>query len=158
MRPALAQMLGCEDVRIIVRMHPNLINRVDTSSLVAYSGVVDGTLYHDMQELLCVSDLLITDYSSSMFDFSMQGRPCVLYATDVQEYDRGYYFDITKLPYPLARNEEELLAAITSFDARSYAARLEAFFTQEVGFVERGEAARVLAEWIVEHSAVTAAK
>ena len=158
MRPALAQMLGCEDVRIIVRMHPNLINRVDTSSLVAYSGVVDGTRYHDMQELLCVSDLLITDYSSSMFDFSMQGRPCVLYATDVQEYDRGYYFDITKLPYPLARNEEELLATITSFDARSYAARLEAFFTQEVGFVERGEAARVLAEWIVEHSAVTAAK
>lgn len=151
-RPALAKMLGCDDVSVIVRMHPNLINKVDTSSLVAFKGVVDGTRYHDMQELLCISDILITDYSSSMFDFSMQGRLCMLYATDVEEYDRGYYFDITNLPYPLARNENELLNIVNTFDANRYSARLEAFFDKEVGLVERGVAAKALAEWIVERS------
>lgn len=151
-RPALMKMLGAQSVTVIVRMHPNLINRVDTSSLVAYEGVVDGTRYHDMQELLCVSDLLITDYSSSMFDFSMQNRPCVLYATDVEQYDRGYYFDITKLPYPLARNEQELIAIAGGFDAVAYEAHLGEFFAKEVGLVERGVAAQALAEWIVKRS------
>jgi CDP-glycerol glycerophosphotransferase len=151
-RPALKRMLGSEDVTVIVRMHPNLINKVDTSSLVDYEGVVDGTRYHDMQELLCVSDLLITDYSSSMFDFSMQGKPCMLYATDVEEYDRGYYFDFTQLPYPLARNVEEFIAMAEGFDVAAYEAHLGEFFAKEVGLVERGVAAQALAEWIVKRS------
>ncbi len=151
-RPALMKMLGSEDVTVIVRMHPNLINKVDTSSLVDYEGVVDGTRYHDMQELLCVSDLLITDYSSSMFDFSMQGKPCMLYATDVEEYDRGYYFDFKQLPYPLARNEQELITMAEGFDVAAYEAHLGEFFAKEVGLVERGVAAKALAEWIVGHS------
>lgn len=151
-RPALAKMVGSENVTVIVRMHPNLINKVDTSSLIAFEGVVDGTRYHDMQELLCISDVLITDYSSSMFDFSMQRRPCLLYATDIEEYDRGYYFDLTKLPYPLARNEEELLSVISNFDTESYASHLTEFFDKEVGLIESGIAAQSLADWLVQHS------
>jgi CDP-glycerol glycerophosphotransferase len=145
-------MVGSENVTVIVRMHPNLINKVDTSSLIAFEGVVDGTRYHDMQELLCISDVLITDYSSSMFDFSMQRRPCLLYATDIEEYDRGYYFDLTKLPYPLARNEEELLSVISNFDTESYASHLTEFFDKEVGLIESGIAAQSLADWLVQHS------
>lgn len=149
---ALRRHYATDNVTIIVRMHPNLIGKVSTSSLVAFEGVVDGTRYHDMQELLTTADMLITDYSSSMFDFTMQGRPCILYATDVAEYDRGYYFNFRELPYPLAENEDELEALIDNFDHEGYTSRLEEFFTYRVGLNESGHAAQALAEWMVSHS------
>lgn len=146
--PALRRMLRTENVSVIVRMHPNFIGKADTSSLVAYDNVVDGTLYHDMQELLIASDMLITDYSSSMFDFTMQRRPCLLYATDVADYDRGYYFDFRDLPFPLAESEDALLKLIEEFDMEGYAESLDNFFTHRVGLVEDGHAAEALAEWM----------
>lgn len=149
---ALRRHYATDNVTVIVRMHPNLIGKVSTSSLVAFEGVVDGTRYHDMQELLTTADMLITDYSSSMFDFTMQGRPCILYATDVAEYDRGYYFNFRELPYPLAENEDELEALIDNFDHEGYTSRLEEFFTYRVGLNESGHAAQALAEWMVSHS------
>lgn len=152
MLAALRRHYATERVSVIVRMHPNLIGKVDTASLVAYEGVVDGTRYHDMQELLTAADMLITDYSSSMFDFTMQRRPCLLYATDVAQYDRGYYFNFRDLPYPLAETEDELVALVENFDAEAYAAKLEEFFTQRVGLKEEGRAAEALAEWMVSRA------
>ena len=106
------------------------------------------TLYHDMQELLCISDMLITDYSSSMFDFAMLHRPCLLYATDVDQYDRGYYFDFAEMPFPLARNMQELESIVAEFDNELYEQRLDSFFEERVGFVEDGHAAEALAGWM----------
>ena len=149
--PAIGKMFGGENVAVLVRMHPNLIGKVDTSHLVAYEGVCDATLYHDMQELLSVADMLITDYSSSMFDFALQGRPCLLYATDANAYDRGFYFDLKELPFPLTENQEQLLATIEKFDIEAYTSRLNTFFTERVGLKEDGHAAEALAEWMVAH-------
>ena len=149
--PAISKMFGGENVAVLVRMHPNLIGKVDTSHLVAYNNVYDATLYHDMQELLSVADMLITDYSSSMFDFALQGRPCLLYATDANAYDRGFYFDLKELPFPLTENQEQLLATIEKFNIEAYTSRLNAFFTERVGLKEDGHAAEALAEWMVAH-------
>lgn len=150
--PYLRQFFGCEKVAVLLRMHPNLINRVDTSSLISCKNVIDVTKYHDMQELLCMSDMLITDYSSSMFDFTMQLRPCVLYATDIEEYDRGYYYKFTELPYPVARNNEELKQILSSFDKAKYEAELQTFFSKVVGLCEDGHASEALAEWMQHHA------
>ena len=152
MMPYLRQFFGCEKVTVLLRMHPNLINRVDTSSLISCENVIDVTKYHDMQELLCMSDMLITDYSSSMFDFTMQQRPCVLYATDIEEYDRGYYYKFTELPYPVARNNEELKQILSSFDKAKYEAELQTFFSKVVGLCEDGHASEALAEWMQRHA------
>ena len=84
-----------------------------------------------------------------MFDFSMQRRPCMLYATDIEQYDRGYYYDFTKLPFPLARNQEELLKLISEFDTETYNSRLADFFDNELGLVESGVAAKALSEWMI---------
>lgn len=150
--PALQKKFGGDKVSVIVRLHPNLMGKVDTSSLVAYDGVVDGTMYHDMQELLCVADMLITDYSSSMFDFSLQGKPCLLYAPDMALYDRGYYFNLKELPYPYSENEIELISNIENFDAVAYAHDLDEFLAQRVGVKERGDAAKSLAQWMAHKS------
>ena len=149
--PVISRMFGNEKVAVLVRMHPNLIGRVNTSHLIAFDGVYDATRYHDMQELLCVSDMLITDYSSSMFDYAMLRRPCILYATDVEQYDRGYYYDFTKLPFPLARNQEELHKIISDFDFETYNSRLSDFLDNELGVTESGIAAKALSEWMVDH-------
>lgn len=148
--PALQKMFDSQKVSVIVRLHPNLMGKVDTSSLVAYEGVVDGTMYHDMQELMCVADMLITDYSSSMFDFSLQGKPCMLYAPDVAQYDRGYYFNFRELPYQLSETEAELVVNIRNFDAAAYSQKLNHFLTEVVGVTEQGEAAQALAQWMVQ--------
>lgn len=149
--PLISRMYGGEQVSVMVRMHPNLIGRVDTTSLVAYERVVDVTRYHDMQELLAVADMLITDYSSSMFDFAMQYRPCLLYATDADAYDRGFYFDLRELPFPLAESEDELVDVIEHFDSESYKSNVTRFFDERVGLTERGCASKALTRWMVDH-------
>lgn len=150
--PHLKTMLKSDKVTVLLRLHPNLIGKADTSSLLNAPEVVDVTLYHDMQNLLCVSDVLITDYSSSMFDFTMLLRPCILFATDVEQYDRGFYYKFHELPYPLARNQEELIETLKEFDETSYRKRLQEFFDDKIGLFESGQASRCIAGWIKEHS------
>lgn len=150
--PELEKVFGGVQVRILVRLHPNLIGKVDTSGLVGYEKVTDATLYHDMQELLCVSDMLITDYSSAMFDFAMLERPCLLYATDIEKYDRGYYFRFDELPFPLARTQEELLSNLASFDRSEYDNRVTTFFDTNIGIYDDGHASEAIAEWMISRS------
>ena len=148
--PLLTEMLGA-DVTILLRLHPNML-RVDTKPLINDPSVIDVTRYHDMQELLCVADLLITDYSSTMFDMAMIDKPCLLYATDIEEYDRGYYFKFDKMPFPLARNQEELSKNIVTFDPGSYRSGVQDFLENVVGMFEDGNASRRIAEWMGIHS------
>lgn len=149
--PKLEQLLGSRNITVLLRLHPNLIGKLDTGSLRNDSRVVDVTRYHDMQELLAISDLLITDYSSSMFDFAMQRRRCILYATDVKEYDRGYYFDLDRLPFPLAESEAELHRIVEEFDDATYQTELDEFLTSHLGLCENGRAAEKIARWITQH-------
>lgn len=148
--PAIRRMYNGDNVVVMVRMHPLLIGKVNTSSLVAFDNVWDVTRYPDMQELLTVADMLITDYSSSMFDFAMQRRPCLLYATDVDAYDRGFYFNIKELPFPLSESEEELITTIERFDNEVYLSRLARFYDERVGLTERGHASEALAKWMIK--------
>ena len=149
--PELRKIYGTEKVSVLLRLHPNLIGKADASSLVNDESVIDVTRYHDMQELLCVSDLLISDYSSSMFDITMLKKPCMLYATDIEKYNRGYYFDFAELPFPLARNEEELIGNIRTFDSAAYEEAVESFFEKHIGLCEDGNASKAIAGWLTRH-------
>ena len=149
--PELRTIYDTEKISILLRLHPNLIGKADASSLINDESVIDVTRYHDMQELLCVSDLLITDYSSSMFDITMLKKPCMLYATDIEKYNRGYYFDFAELPFPLARNEEELIGNIRTFDSAAYDESVESFFEKHIGLCEDGNASKAIAGWLTRH-------
>ena len=149
--PELRKIYDTDKISILLRLHPNLIGKADASSLINDESVIDVTRYHDMQELLCVSDLLITDYSSSMFDITMLKKPCMLYATDIEKYNRGYYFDFAELPFPLARNEEELIGNIRTFDSAAYDESVESFFEKHIGLCEDGNASKAIAGWLTRH-------
>lgn len=75
---------------------------------------------YDIQELCLVSDMLITDYSSIMFDYANLNRPQIFYAYDLEYYKnelRGVYFDIEEEgPGPVVKTMDELIDAIERID------------------------------------------
>ena len=108
-------------------------------------------MYPDMQELLVASDMLVTDYSSCMFDFAITGKPCFLFATDVTDYikDRNFYFPLQSLPFPQADNNPELLQLVERFDEQEYLKKRKEFFGR-LAFREDGQASQRCAKWILE--------
>lgn len=60
------------------------------------SGVIDATKYPSINNLMAIADLMITDYSSVLFDYSVLGRPALLYQYDREEYenDRSFMFSM----------------------------------------------------------------
>nr|WP_295280565.1 CDP-glycerol glycerophosphotransferase family protein [uncultured Blautia sp.] len=97
-------------VIILNRSHYN-----DKNALNIKSKYIDKLInvndFDDMQELLAAADILVTDYSSSMWDFALLSRPCFLYIPDVQEYcdDRGTYTPINSWPGIICKSEKELI-------------------------------------------------
>lgn len=87
------------------------------------------TEYPDMQELLAAADILITDYSSCMGDMCLMDKPVFLYAPDLPEYmgERGFYWDIFSLPFPVSVDEEELLNSIADFNICEYKKQLDEY-------------------------------
>ncbi len=137
----LGAALGA-DWAVGCRLHPNL--NADVSGL----GCISMSSYPDMQELLAACDLLITDYSSSMFDMAVAGKKCALYVPDLESYmagERGLYFDIQALPFPKAKDMDELCSCVADF--AGYEERCQVFL-KEIGSFEDGNAAQAVAERI----------
>lgn len=147
LRSSLKGRFGDEWI-ILVRLHPQ--NIIDADNFLQYDeSVVNATHYSIMQELLAACDVLITDYSSCMFDFATRKKICFLYAPDIDKYkeERDVYFDLDKLPFPAAQNNNELCAAIQNFNQDEYNLALDKLFEQ-VGLCECGYASRQVAEYI----------
>lgn len=138
--------------RIAVRLHPHLRN-LSTQLLEKEKATIDVTQFDDIQELLFASDLLITDYSSLMFDFAMTSRPCLLYVPDLEEYiakDRSLYFKVEELPFPICRTRQELKEKIIRFDPDQYTLQVSRFL-QSIGSYESGQAAEKVVDLIRHH-------
>ena len=123
-------------------------------------GVVDATGYPDLAELLLVADVLITDYSSVMFDWLTTGRPVVFFTPDLAHYSnelRGFYFDLAaEAPGPLTVTAEETLDRVRAALADPVAAlapyreRHAAWQARFVPFDDGGAGDRVVARMIDE--------
>ena len=113
--------------------------------------IMNATSYPDMYELMAVSDILITDYSSVMFEAGFVKKPVFLFATDIEDYkqDRNFYFDLEQLPFPLATTNEELISRIEHFSKSEYEASVVEF-NQSLGLKETGHASEKVAEWILQ--------
>lgn len=146
----LEEKFGDEFV-MLLRLHPNEARYA--MELEVYDGkkIIYASDYPDMQELLAVCDVLITDYSGCMFDFGFTGKPVFLFAKDLERYlaeDRNVYFDLNELPYTLAITEEELLNNINGFDPKEYCS-LGDVFKKRIGFEDCGNGAAYIAKIIL---------
>ncbi len=138
-----------EKWKIMVRLHPNIADQAD--SIHFNSSIKNVTNYPDMYELLAITDILITDYSSLMFEAGFVQKPVFLFATDIENYmlDRNFYFDITKLPFPLAKNNKELLENMKNYNHEKYQQEINKL-NSLFGVKEHGTASDEVAKKILQ--------
>lgn len=104
-------------------------------------GVISAMNYPDMQELLYAADVLISDYSSCIWDFSLQYKPVFLYCPDLWKYQivRDFYIPIEQWHFILTHDQDELNEWIVKFDEEEYRTGI-LLHHQELGSVESGRA------------------
>lgn len=134
---------------LIVSKFHNMNILKNNKNLDDFKSEYDATFYQDTHELLTVSDILISDYSSCLFDFALQNKPCFIYAKDYENYSykRGLYYALEDTPFLIAKNEEELIKNILNFDENSYILRLKDFL-KEKNILNDGLACKRIVEFI----------
>lgn len=143
---AFSAALGDDHV-LLVRGHHHTAANVAGLERPA---VRDVTWFADVRELLLVADVLVTDYSSAMFDFAVTGRPILFFAWDLETYRddvRGFTFDLeSQAPGPVLRSTAEVLASLQELDAVSsaYAERYAAWQRRFCALEDGHASARVL--------------
>ncbi len=117
---ALYQKLHDEYV-IVFKWHPALYNNIVIGrqsgvDLAEYPGFAyDLSEYREVNDLLFISDLVVTDYSSVIFDYALLEKPIVYFVYDLDEYkdDRGFYFPFEEYIYgSIVQNSEQLISKI----------------------------------------------
>jgi len=113
----LHRVLGADHV-ILLKLHP-FVRAAHPIPPELRSFVIDASDHPDIHELMLVSDVLVTDYSSAIFEFSLLGRPMAFFAPDIADYDeeRGFYFDYRSgVPGPVFETTADLAAWLRAAD------------------------------------------
>ena len=133
-----------EDEILGLKMHPFV---KDLPNLEGYSKVIDLSTYPEVNDILLVTDRLITDYSSLVFEYALLERPIIFYAHDRQTYvkERDFYYAYESfIPGPLVETTEELVNVLTTshYDLNRIRQFKDTFFDHPEG----GASARVVKE------------
>jgi CDP-glycerol glycerophosphotransferase len=115
---------------VLLRLHYYLTHRppVPTSERIR-----DVSGHPDVNDLFLAADVLVTDYSSALFDFTATGKPVLVYAYDLEHYRdrlRGFTFDLeAEAPGPVLTDQEALTGALLDLPgtAEAFADRYAAF-------------------------------
>ncbi len=146
---------------IFLRLHPQLsaqLEKVPVKNRDKH--MIDVSQADDMNEVLCASDVLVTDYSSSAFDALCAYIPVFLYADDLEEYvkERGQMmWDMRSLPFPLAESNGELVENIRGFDEAKYRKVVDEF-QKRYGVLEEGQASRKVVDLIIYEEKINVKK
>ncbi|WP_214109453.1 bifunctional glycosyltransferase/CDP-glycerol:glycerophosphate glycerophosphotransferase [Acrocarpospora catenulata] len=109
----------------------------------------DVTRYPEISDLYLVADVLITDYSSAMFDFACTGKPMIFFTYDLERYRdvvRGFYFDLEReAPGPLVRDTDGVIDALREKDHPDYPDFQAKFCPWDDGFAAGRVVDRLLA-------------
>ncbi|WP_281515189.1 CDP-glycerol glycerophosphotransferase family protein, partial [Bacillus licheniformis] len=111
-----------EEYVLLVRLHYRDAVRAQISK---YEGLIyNVSNYDDIKYLYLITDILVTDYSSVMFDFANSGKPIIFFAYDINKYSsalRGFYFNFRKeAPGPIVTNEVDLFKSINNIKQISF--------------------------------------
>jgi CDP-glycerol glycerophosphotransferase len=142
-----------DDHVLLVRRHAKVVDTVTTAD---GEFARDVSLWPDVNELLLATDILVTDYSSLMFDFANTGRPMLFFTYDLEDYRdrlRGFYFDVERVPGPLLMTSDAVISGIRDAAAvreqhdERYRAFVAAFCTWDDG----GASARFVDQVFTRH-------
>lgn len=122
----------------VFKWHPAAYNNIRRGAVKAYDLTKYGDFFldlsaeRDINDLLFVTDILVTDYSSVIFDYSLRRKPIIYFTYDLEKYNdgRGMYYSFDEYVYgPVVRTTDALIEAIRhpECDAEQYAAFYEKF-------------------------------
>ncbi|MBU5268068.1 bifunctional glycosyltransferase/CDP-glycerol:glycerophosphate glycerophosphotransferase [Virgibacillus proomii] len=137
----ISQCIKDTNTILLIRLHYLLSDKL--SNIQLPYNIKNVSSYQDIQELYLITDILITDYSSVMFDFSILNRPIIFYCYDLEEYiaRRGTYFNlVNKAPGPICRSINEVLYFINNSEELSKYLEDVKGFRSEFGMLEDGNA------------------
>lgn len=107
-------VLGDEYV-LALRLHPKIKNFYD-NEISSNSQYIDVSDFESEQELMLISDILITDYSSIMIEYAILNKPILFFTYDLDSYlnnERGFYYDFkTTVPGPIIYTSDDLIKII----------------------------------------------
>ena len=110
-----------EDYVVVTKHHPYVKKLPKLPEHLKDTFIYDATNTMSIEDLLCVSDICISDYSSLIYEYSLFDRPMLFFAYDLEDYFdwRGFYYDYDELtPGPICRTNEELTDYILHVDER----------------------------------------
>ena len=141
---------------VFLRLHPQLAAQMDKMPVdESNDRLIDVSKRPDMNEIMAATDAMITDYSSCIFEGFLTGQFSFIYADDVEEYikDRGVLaFSFDEIPFPVAKNNDELISNILTFEEEEYKLKSEKFI-KNFGIIENGHASEKVVD-ILEYKKV----
>jgi CDP-glycerol glycerophosphotransferase len=142
----LREALG-DEVVVLLRLHHWVAGRLRDTH-----GAIDVSRHGDIRELYLAADVLVTDYSSAMFDFAVTGKPIVLFTPDLEHYReglRGFYFDVVEqAPGAVCRTTDELAADLGDLDGSRQPDRYQEFAARYCPW-DDGHAARRIVDRVL---------
>lgn len=131
----------------LYRAHTNMQSQINDPRWINVSS------YPDMQKLLCVADVLITDYSSCQWDFALQGKPGFLFAGDYDYFEKhnDFFTGAIRWPYRMAKSNEELLDLIRDYNDEENASRIESYYRAADSY-ENGAATKWVLDYIYSNT------
>ena len=126
--PAMKRALGDEYV-LLIKHHP-FVKQPPVVPEDCTDFAMDVTKSLEIDQLLCASDVCVSDYSSLIFEYSLFERPMIFFAYDLDDYFdwRGFYYNYDELtPGPVVKETEEIIDCIRHLDARFDQAQVHAF-------------------------------
>ncbi|PKL66264.1 MAG: CDP-glycerol--glycerophosphate glycerophosphotransferase [Methanobacteriales archaeon HGW-Methanobacteriales-1] len=140
-----------DNYAIIVKYHYLVVENIDWSDYEGFIYTFEAD--QDISNLYLVSDMLITDYSSVMFDYCILDRPMFFFMYDLESYRdelRGFYFDVLEeIPGPISKKTEELIEDIKNHDFEIYQSKYRAFKDKYVKY-DDGKASNRVIDKILE--------
>lgn len=140
-----------DDYVIIVKYHYLVVENIDWSDYEGFVYTFEAN--QDISDLYLVSDMLITDYSSVMFDYCILDRPMFFFMYDLESYRdelRGFYFDVLKeIPGPISKKTDELIKDIKEYDSQIFQSKYAAFKNKYVKY-DDGKASKRVIDRILE--------
>ncbi|MGG1690730.1 CDP-glycerol glycerophosphotransferase family protein [Heyndrickxia ginsengihumi] len=142
-----------QDHVLLIKLHPAIRHHLE---LEDYNGFVfDYSYYKDVNELLLITDILITDYSSIPYEFSILQRPMIFYPYDLQKYEekRGFWETYDKMvPGPVAFDTNRVIQLIKH---KQFDIHLIADFSKSWNTYSTGKSSEKLVKYLYQHEGDT---
>jgi CDP-glycerol glycerophosphotransferase len=148
-----SERLGADHV-LLMRLHYMVSGRLGD---LDHPGVFDVSFHPNVSDLYLAADVMITDYSSTMFDFAVTGKPLLFFTYDLAHYRdtlRGFYFDFhLSAPGPLLHTNNDVFDALEDLESvRVKHQEVYARFQRTFAHLEDGgAAARVADRFFPDH-------